>query len=178
MASVARITFPGKLRGATVLCVREDSLTSAEVETWATLLGVMVWLPAALDARLKAHQLSLSEFQALWWLSVCTNGERTMTDLAVSASVTPSHLSRIAARLEERGWIARRPDPGDARRTLASLTPPGRAKVEECLPAYYGALREHLFGRLSDEQVSQLGQITSSVVMSLNPACGPADRKS
>jgi DNA-binding MarR family transcriptional regulator len=153
--------------------VSQDSLTSTELDAWTTLLGVMVWLPATLDARLKEENLSLSEFQALWWLSLSADGERTMGDLASTASVTPSHLSRIAARLEERGWIARRPDSRDARRTLASLTPPGREKVQQCLPGYYAALREHLFSRLSEEQIRQLGQITSNLMTSLHPECVP-----
>lgn len=149
----------------------QQELDPAEMQTWAALLGVVLWLPGALDGALKTQGLSHHEFQILRWLSLCETGTRTMGDLAGTASVTPSHLSRIAARLESRGWIVRRPDPADARFTLASLTEAGRRKAADCAPAYYAMVREHLFSRLSAEQSEQLGAIAGTILHSLNPAC-------
>ncbi|HWS35105.1 MAG TPA: MarR family winged helix-turn-helix transcriptional regulator [Actinoplanes sp.] len=149
----------------------EHELDQAEMETWAALLGVVLWLPGALDGALKTQGLSHHEFQILWWLSLCETGTRTMGDLAGTASVTPSHLSRIAARLQSRGWIVRRPDPADARFTLASLTDAGRQKVADCAPAYYAMVREHLFSRLGPGQSEQLGAIAGTILHSLNPSC-------
>ncbi|GAA1645763.1 MarR family winged helix-turn-helix transcriptional regulator [Actinoplanes couchii] len=151
----------------------QEQLGEVEMAAWTSLVGVVLWLPGALDTALKGHGLSHHEFQILRWLEQCDSGTRTMGDLAETASVTPSHLSRIAARLETRGWIVRRPDPADARFTLASLTDDGRRKVEECAPAYYATVREHLFDRLSPEQARQLGEITGEILYSLVPACRP-----
>jgi DNA-binding MarR family transcriptional regulator len=66
--------------------------------------------------------------------------------------------------LETRGWITRRPDPADARYTLATLTDEGARKVADCTPGYYATLREHLFDRLSPDQVRELGSITAQIV--------------
>ncbi|MFJ8051787.1 MarR family winged helix-turn-helix transcriptional regulator [Streptomyces luteogriseus] len=150
-----------------------EELDQHQRETWASLLGVVLYLPGTLDGALKAQGLSHHEFQILWWLSLSESGTRTMGDLAGTASVTPSHLSRIATRLETRGWITRRPDPADARCTLASLTEEGSRKVADCAPGYYATLREHLFDRLSPNQVRQLGSITTQILYSLNPDCRP-----
>ncbi|WP_430791764.1 MarR family winged helix-turn-helix transcriptional regulator [Actinoplanes sp. G11-F43] len=150
-----------------------SELDDAEMTTWAALMGVVLWLPGKLDGALKAHGLSHHEFQIIWWLSLSDTGTRTMGDLAGTASVTPSHLSRIAARLETRGWIVRRPDPADARYTLASLTEDGSRKLAECAPDYYATVREHLFDRLSPEQAGELGAITTTILHSVNPECRP-----
>ncbi|GLY04400.1 MULTISPECIES: MarR family transcriptional regulator [Actinoplanes] len=151
-----------------------DDLTPVELETWSSLLGVMIWLPAALDAHLRESGLSHSDFQTLWWLHLSDDGTCTMGDLASTASVTPSHLSRIATRLQKQGLMERRPDPRDARFTLAAITPLGRAKVEACLPGYYAALHENLFRHLTAPQVEQLRVITGGVLLALHPACAPA----
>jgi DNA-binding MarR family transcriptional regulator len=51
-------------------------------------------------------------------ISIRRLSERTLTD--------PSSVSVVAARLVERGFVARHQDPADARRGVLSLTPRGR----------------------------------------------------
>ncbi|MCI0384733.1 MarR family transcriptional regulator [Streptomyces sp. CNQ085] len=143
-----------------------DELTPAETETWESLLSVLLWLPAALEGRLKRQGLSHHEFLILWCLT--QHGERTMGSLAELSRVTPSHLSRIASRLEGQGWLLREQDPADARVTTASLTEAGALKYTEAAPLYRTVLREHVFGRLTEEQSRQLGSIAASVARSLD----------
>lgn len=142
----------------------------AEADTWESLLSVILWLPAALEGRLKQEGLSHAEFLILWCLSQHRN--RTMTSLAEMSRVTPSHLSRIASRLEKQGWLVRESDPADTRYTIASLTPAGSRKYDESAPGYYATLREHVFGLLTEEQLGQLGGITGIVARSLDPSAG------
>ncbi len=148
-------------------------ISPAELTTWGSLVGVVLWLPAALDTKLKPHGLSHSEFQILWWLSLSDKGCRTMGDLADAAGVRPSHLSRIAGRLEKQGWMLRRADPADARFTVASLTESGSRKVAECLPDYYAAMRENLFDLVGKDEAAQLGRVTGEMLHRLHPACAP-----
>lgn len=71
---------------------------------WSLLVGVMMWLPAELDAFLeRTAGLSHAEYQVLRWLSLSEDREVHMTRLAATASVTPSHLSRIVSRPESGG---------------------------------------------------------------------------
>lgn len=147
----------------------DGELAPAEVDTWESLLSVLLWLPAALEGRLKQQGLSHSEFLILWCLSQHADHTHTMSSLAELSRVTPSHLSRIASRLEKQGWLLRESDPTDSRRTIASLTPAGSLKYQESEPGYYATLREHLFGRLTEEQVQQLGAITARIAQSLDP---------
>lgn len=150
----------------------EDVLAGCEERTWSLLLGVMMWLPADLDAYLdRVAGVSHAEYQVVRWLSAVEDRELHMTRLAATANVTPSHLSRIVARLERRGWIDRCPDPDDARRTRARLTPAGAALVADCEPGYAAEVRRLLFAHLDGAQVDQLCGIAEAVLTALRPGC-------
>jgi DNA-binding MarR family transcriptional regulator len=53
-------------------------------------------------------------------------GPMSAGELAWAERVQPQSLTRILAALEDRGEIARRPDPADRRRSVLSITTPGR----------------------------------------------------
>ena len=60
-------------------------------------------------------------------MSVLLNdGDMLMGELAATEKVQPPSMTRIVNGLEERGYLARRPDPRDGRQCLVTLTPPGR----------------------------------------------------
>ncbi len=76
------------------------------------LVAAMIWLPAAVDAQLQRDaEITKSEYDVLAWLSMSPGGTARMSEIATSANVTLSHLSRIASRLERRGCMRRAPDP-------------------------------------------------------------------
>jgi DNA-binding MarR family transcriptional regulator len=150
----------------------EERLSTHEDRTWSLLIGVMMWLPAELDAYLeRIAGLSHAEYQVLRWLSLTEEREVHMTRLAATASVTPSHLSRIVARLQARGWITRSSDPNDARRTLARLTDAGADVVTETEPGYCAEVRRLLFGNLTAEQTHGLEDIAEAVLTPLREDC-------
>ncbi|MBQ1082470.1 MarR family winged helix-turn-helix transcriptional regulator [Nocardiopsis sp. B62] len=150
----------------------EERLSAQQDRTWSLLIGVMMWLPTELDAYLeRVAGLSHAEYQVLRWLSLTEDREVHMTRLAATASVTPSHLSRIVARLQKRGWITRSSDPADARRTLARLTDAGADVVAATEPGYASQVRDHLFAHLTTEQSEQLEDITEAVLTPLRADC-------
>lgn len=150
----------------------EERLSAQQDRTWSLLIGVMMWLPAELDAYLeRVAELSHAEYQVLRWLSLSEDREVHMTRLAATASVTPSHLSRIVARLQKRGWITRSIDPADARRTLARLTDSGAGVVAATEPGYAAEVRSHVFAHLTPEQAQQLEDITEAVLIPLRADC-------
>jgi DNA-binding MarR family transcriptional regulator len=55
-------------------------------------------------------------------------GELPVSRLAAELGLHKSNASRIAASLEQRGYVARRPAAGDGRSVLLRLTPLGRAR--------------------------------------------------
>jgi DNA-binding MarR family transcriptional regulator len=92
-----------------------------------------------------------------------------MSDLAVRANSSPSRLSHAVARLEERGWVRREPAPKDGRGTVAVLTDAGVEMLVSTAPGHVAAVREHLFDRLTPEQVRDLGDICAAILDALSP---------
>src|ERR687895_2962664 len=54
------------------------------------------------------------------------DGDMLMGELAAAEKVQPPSMTRIVNGLEQRGYVARRPDPRDGRQCLVTLTPAGR----------------------------------------------------
>ncbi|GAA3813942.1 MarR family transcriptional regulator [Cellulomonas soli] len=147
-------------------------LTPGEQRAWVALAGTVIWLPATLDAQLQRDAgISHAEYQVLSWLSMSTDRTRRMSELADTANVTLSHLSRIVARLEQRSWVRRTPDPADGRYTLAILTEDGWRKVVASAPGHVAAVREHVFDQLTPTQVAQLEEIGAQIFRHLRPDC-------
>ena len=60
-------------------------------------------------------------------MSVLLNsGDQLMGELAAAEKVQPPSMTRIVNGLEERGFVTRRPQPGDRRQCLVTLTGAGR----------------------------------------------------
>lgn len=56
-------------------------------------------------------------------------GPSTTAELARREQITPQAMGATIASLEQRGLVTRRPDAGDGRRSIVSLTPAGRTAV-------------------------------------------------
>jgi DNA-binding MarR family transcriptional regulator len=54
------------------------------------------------------------------------DGDMLMGVLAATEKVQPPSMTRIVNGLEQRGYVARRPDPRDGRQCLVTLTSAGR----------------------------------------------------
>ena len=148
------------------------ALSPREDRSWALLVGLMMWLPAELDARLATTTgLNYVDYQTLRWLSLTEDGALHMSQLAATSSVTPSHLSRIVARLEKQRMIERIPDPNDGRFTLAHLTESGAQVVANSEATFGSAVRELVFERLGPDQVQHLDAITESILSNIKPEC-------
>ena len=56
-------------------------------------------------------------------------GPASASDLARLEQISPQSMGTTLAALEEKGCIARTPDPSDGRRSLIALTPQGRTSL-------------------------------------------------
>src|SRR5690349_12850932 len=87
-----------------------------------------------------------------------------MSDLAAVTQSSQSRLSHAVSKLEANGWVRRSQCPDDRRGTLATLTERGMEVLREAAPGHVRTVREHLFDRLTPEQVEQLTAIWRSVL--------------
>lgn len=145
-------------------------LTREETQAWIALASTLAWLPASLEEQLQRDaEMSFVEYLVLSWLSMRPGRAARMSEIAALANVRLSHLSRIAARLEARGWMRRGPDPDDGRATLAVLTDAGWDKVVATAPGHVAEVRRLVFDGLDPAQVDQLRQIGEHIVHVAKP---------
>ncbi len=111
-------------------------------------------------------------YMILATLSAVPERSMTMTDLATLVYSSLSRLSHAVARLEERGWVRRSPNPDNRRITIAVLTDEGQAALDAAAPAHVEEVRRRLFDPLTGEQVAQLREILKALWKELDPAPG------
>ncbi|MGI5254619.1 MarR family winged helix-turn-helix transcriptional regulator [Actinacidiphila glaucinigra] len=114
----------------------EAPLDSDEERFWRALTRVVAALPKALDDDLsKATGLTLSEYTVLMRLSEADGGKLRIGDLASSAALSLSRISRMVNSLQARGWMGKRRHDHDARGWVTSLTDEGLRRRESAYPA-------------------------------------------
>lgn len=149
-------------------------LTPDQEQAWLALVAALIWLPAAIDAQLQRDaDVTHAEYNVLSWLSMSPGRTARMSEIAAAANVSLSHLSRIATRLERRGWLRRAPDPQNGRATLASLTDAGWDKVVSAAPGHAEEVQRLVFDNLTPEQVGQLQRISETIVRAARPGHRP-----
>ena len=145
-------------------------LTPQQQQAWLALTAVVTWLPAALETQLQRDAgITHVEYAVLSWLSMSPDRTARMSEIAAAANVTLSHLSRIATRLEKRGWMRREPDPADGRATLAILTPTGWDKITTTAPGHANEVQRLVFDTLTPTQTRQLHDISEKILHTTRP---------
>ncbi|MCQ9179661.1 MarR family transcriptional regulator [Streptomyces sp. IBSBF 2953] len=84
----------------------------------------------------EASGLAGSEFEVLLRLARHPESRTTGARLAEDLSFTSGGLTRLIARMEEAGLLARRPHPDDRRAALLEATPKGRERLGRALAAH------------------------------------------
>jgi DNA-binding MarR family transcriptional regulator len=145
-------------------------LDADEQQAWLALVGILIRLPAALDAQLQRDAgISHFEYQVMAGLSMTPEHTLRMSALAAFAEGSLSRLSQVVGRLERRGWVRRAPDPTDGRYTLAVLTDDGWAKVVETAPGHVEEVRRLVFDPLTRTQQRQLREIGRRIMRAIDP---------
>jgi DNA-binding MarR family transcriptional regulator len=80
------------------------------------------------------------------------DGPLTLGALAAVERVQPPTITAAVGRLEQRGLVRRRPDPGDRRVARVEITPPGRKLLEQSRSRKTAYLEDKLAALSSDER--------------------------
>jgi DNA-binding MarR family transcriptional regulator len=140
-------------------------LEGIERDAWLSLIGVIIRLPAAMDAQLQRDAgLSHFEYTVMVNLSNADDHVLRMSQLAALCHSSLSRLSHVVARLERRGWLRRDPCPDDGRATLATLTDDGFAKLASAAPGHVDAVRAYVIDALDPEQLGQLSALGDTIL--------------
>jgi DNA-binding MarR family transcriptional regulator len=92
-----------------------------------------------------------------------------MSALTALAEGSLPRLSQVVARLEQRGWVRRTPDPADGRYTLATLTGQGQATVTQAAPGHVQEVRRLVLDPLTKTQSRQLREISRRIIRAIDP---------
>ncbi len=82
-----------------------------------------------------------------------------MSDLGARRMLTPSGITRVVTRLEDRGLIRREADPEDGRASFAALTRPGLEALRRAQVVHHATVRELYLGRLSERELDRLARL-------------------
>lgn len=131
---------------------------------WQDLLTVVIALPTLLDRQLERDADTTNfEYSVLARLSAAPDLTLRLSDLAAQCDSSLPRLSKVMMRFEQRGWVARSPDPDNGRYTLATLTGRGLDKVAMSAPGHVNRVRELVFDPLSATQQRNLGIALSRI---------------
>jgi DNA-binding MarR family transcriptional regulator len=154
-------------------------LSDEEADAWMPLIGVTVWLPAALDMQLARDEgISHFEYGVLSALARQEGRSMRLKELSRLANSTLPRMSKTMDRLEKQGWVERRADPDDGRATLGVLTADGLRKVAAATPAHVQFARELVLDNLTPSQVRQLTVIATKILRAAGPDGACASRMS
>ena len=152
-------------------------LDDTEMRAWLGLVQTMQLLPLALDRQLQAEAgIPHAYYILLAMLSEAPDRSLRMSRLAAVTATSLSRLSHSVARLEERGWVERRPCPEDRRGAVAVLTDAGYRRLAEAAPGHVAEVRRRVFDLLSPAQVEALADIASTLAAGLGEQVCPTTR--
>lgn len=129
-------------------------------EAWESLLGAYSTLMKRFEAESMWCEVSLHEYDVLYTLSKCRAPQR-LGELGHHVLLSQPGLSRLVERLVERGLVAKRPDPADARAALLSLTDEGREVQHRVGRAHARSVADAMSARLTPTQMSTLAGLAS-----------------
>jgi DNA-binding MarR family transcriptional regulator len=144
-------------------------LDEGEQQTWRSFMTASRLFFDGIERQLQQEAgLPHAYYEILVRLSEAPGRTLRMSDLASTSLSSRSRISHAVARLEENGWVRRRPCENDKRGALAELTDAGMAGLEAAAPGHVEAVRRGLFDALSPEQVVALRDISDTLVAHLS----------
>jgi DNA-binding MarR family transcriptional regulator len=106
--------------------------------------------------------LNAGTYNYLAMLYAAKNRTLTQNDIRKLVHTTHSTVAQVVSALERDGFVKRKPNPGDARSVIVTLTRKGIATVRKALPAHHLAINTRL-KELSKPQQRTLLALLESV---------------
>ena len=137
-----------------------DAFSPEEFRAWRGLIRLREAVMREVDRRLReGGAVSLADYGVLITLVTSPELRLRMSNLGAQRMLTPSGITRVVIRLEERGLVRRVPDPVDGRAAFAVLTKPGLAALRRAHVLHHEAVRELYVGRLTPNELERLARL-------------------
>lgn len=149
-----------------------DGLSDQEELAWRRYHRMQSQLHSVLGRELtRATGLSEAEYEVCTALLQQPRQTLRARELRRELLWEKSRLSHQLRRMEQRGLLARTDCPEDSRGAIVRLTAAGRKVARQAECARATAIRSHLIGVLSDEQLTALSGISETVLRHLGISC-------
>lgn len=146
------------------LPVMKPNLPESALEAWRKYYVSFWRVFAAIEADLAAASLpSLSWYDALYELYLAPDRRLRMSELARSALLSRSGLTRLVDKLEKEKLIERRACPEDGRVQHAQLTDKGVEVLRKIWPVYRAGIAKYFAPHVSEAEAKQVAQIFGRV---------------
>jgi DNA-binding MarR family transcriptional regulator len=131
---------------------------------WASLAAAHAAMTERLGlALMETTGLSINDFEVLLRLEGVPPPGLRLGDLHDTVPLSQPTLSRMAARLEQRGLLRRAGDPTDRRGVVVTITPAGRRALRRAVAVHERTLRVALLDRLSPAEHEQLADLLDRI---------------
>jgi DNA-binding MarR family transcriptional regulator len=112
---------------------------------------------------LRAHGLTLNDYEVMLHLSFADDRKLRRVDLAERILLTASGVTRLLDGLEDAGYVTKSSCKTDARVTYAVLTDAGLAKLRDAAGAHTSGVNSLLGQGLGDEEAGQLAELLAQI---------------
>ncbi|MBX3737379.1 MAG: MarR family transcriptional regulator [Candidatus Didemnitutus sp.] len=154
--------------------MKQPNLPETHLEAWRRYYVSFWRIFAAIEADLQAAGLpSLSWYDALYELYLAPDRHLRMSELARSALLSRSGLTRLVDKLEKEKLILRKSCPSDGRVQHAQLTDKGVEVLRKIWPVYRAGIAKYFAAHLSEADAQEFARMMSKVVTAMQEASGP-----
>lgn len=149
---------------------RLEGLTAEQNRSWTTFMHMQELLRSRIEHRLMAHSgLSNADYTVLVVLAAAPERRMRLAELGASLGWERSRLHHQLTRMSKRGLVERgpMPDAEDGRASQAVLTDHGLSAIRKARRHHARDVRELVIDVLDDQQLEQLGDVSSALLASL-----------
>jgi DNA-binding MarR family transcriptional regulator len=158
----------------------KTNLPEGQLQAWRAYYGSFWRIFAAIEEDLATAGLpSLSWYDALYELYLAPGRHLRMSELARSALLSRSGLTRLVDKLEKGKLIERTACPSDGRVQHAQLTEKGVECLKKIWPVYRSGIVRYFAAQLDDAEAGELKKIFDRVIAareSLRDGVATADK--
>jgi DNA-binding MarR family transcriptional regulator len=164
------------MRNTQVMPVRSSARSAwltrpaADREAWNAFRKAAGSVIAQVDAALQQHlKVGYTDIDALLHLSTADDRCLRMAPLARAVSRSPSALTRLVDRLEERSFVERRRNsPTDV---IVEVTPQGLDLLDQAAPLILDQVQERFWSRLTPDERGTLRTICQKLLEPESRTC-------
>ena len=153
-----------------------DWLTAREDRAWRAFMHARHQLNAHLNQHLLQDSgLSDADYEILAVLSGHPTGRMPAQDLGALVQWEKSRLSHQVRRMQDRGLVAREPNPADGRSAMICLLPAGRHAIEDAAPPHVLNVRGHFIDLFTPAELDTLTAFNERVLHHLAERSSPEE---